>query len=93
MQCLTKSTLPKQTPVSSLYMQQTLLTILAIEIHPLAVMHPWKAHTDSAGLSLSLQTAASQPFSFSKTKRSIGVFLISSYYSCYCSASSSKAHR
>ena len=45
MQSLTESTLPKQTPVSSPYMQQTLLTISAIEINPLAVMCPLKAHT------------------------------------------------
>lgn len=49
-------------------------------------------HTGRAGFSLGLQRAASQPFSFSKTKRSIGVFLISSYYSCYCTVPSFKAH-
>ena len=47
MQSQTESTLPKQTPVSSPYMQQTLLTILAIEINPLAVMCPLKAHTQT----------------------------------------------
>lgn len=45
LQPLIESTLPKQTPTSSPYMQQALLTILAIEIHPLAVMCPLKVHT------------------------------------------------
>lgn len=44
MQSLTESTLPKQSPASSCYMQQTSPTILAIEIHPLAVGSPSKVH-------------------------------------------------